>query len=120
MTPFPKRFLSGSIPLLGTINFNSNYMYLAYYQSDYSAKNSLEKAIIDYLKSIDRTLIHDENFAEFTSKVILKIREMCTENKRCKPKDPHLWNPQVKNKKDCTLSGIDVVNFYFYHSDKTY
>lgn len=94
-------------------------MYLAYYASDYSAKNKLEKAIIDYLKSIDRTVIQDEDFAEFTGKIITKINEICKNNSRCKAKNPHVWNHGVYDK-DAMLSGIDVVNFYFYHSSKDY
>jgi len=95
-------------------------MYLAYYASDYSAKNKLEKAIIEYLRSIDRTVIQDEDFESFTKKVFKKIQEINTENNRCKPKNPKLWNPRVDEKKDFTLTGIDVVNFYFYHSSKDY
>lgn len=95
-------------------------MYLAYYQSDYSAKNKLEKAIIEYLRSIDRTLIQDADFKEFTDKVISKINEICQEYSRCKAKKPHLWTPGVKTEKDVMISGIDVVNFYFYHSSKDY
>lgn len=95
-------------------------MYLAYYDNDYSAKNKLEKAIIEYLRSIDRTVVQDEDFMEFTDRVIAKIRKICKENSRCKPKDPHLWSPGIDDEKDLTLSGIDVVNFYFYHSSKDY
>lgn len=95
-------------------------MYLAFYHSDYSAKNKLEKDIIKYLKTIDRALIHDEHFMEFTDKVIAKIKEINIENHRCKAKSPHLWSPGINGKKDITLSGIDVVNFYFYHSSKDY
>lgn len=95
-------------------------MYLAYYVLDYSAKNKLEKAIKDYLKSIDRTVVQDEDFKQFTDKVISKIKEICKENNRSKAKNPHLLTPRVDNKKDVRLAGIDVVNFYFYHSNKDY
>lgn len=95
-------------------------MYLAYYHSDYSAKNKLEKAIIEYLLSIDRTLIQDADFKGFTNKVISKINEICKENGRCKAKEPGLWALKVANDKDFMISGIDVVNFYFYHSSKDY
>lgn len=95
-------------------------MYLAYYGSDYSAKNKLEKAIIEYLRTLDRTLIQDADFAEFTSKIIIKIKEICKENNRCKPKTPHIWNHGLRGSKDAMISGIDVVNFYFYHSSKDY
>jgi len=95
-------------------------MYLAFYASDYSAKNKLEKAIADYLKSIDRTVVQDENFKQFTNKVISKIKQICKENNRCKAKNPSLWNYNYKNKMDKQLTGIDVVNFYFYHSQKDF
>lgn len=95
-------------------------MYLAYYSSDYTAKNKLEKAIIEYLRSIDRTLIQDADFKEFTDKVISRIKEICIENPRCKAKYPHLWTTGTSYKKDVMLSGINVVNFYFYHSSKDY
>ena len=95
-------------------------MYLAYYASDYSAKNNLEKAIKDYLRSIDRTVVQDEDFKQFTDKVISKIKDICKENNRCKAKNPSLWENNFNNKMDKQLMGIDVVNFYFYHSDKDY
>lgn len=95
-------------------------MYLAYYGHDYSAKNKLEKAIQSYLKSIDRTLIEDEDFKAFKSKVIAEIERLCKEDyPRCTPKKPHVWKSGVKNDKDIRLSGIDCVVFYFYYSDKT-
>lgn len=95
-------------------------MYLAYYGQDYSAKNKLEKSIIEYLKTIDRTVIQDDDFDEFTKKVIEKIKEINEQNKRCTPKKPHLWKPGVYESQDIMLSGIDVVSFYFYHSSKDY
>lgn len=119
MANIPNGFLRGSIPRREQ-NQNNNSMYLAYYANDYSAKNKLEKSIIEYLRTLDRTVVQDSDFKEFTDKVITKIKEICKENSRCKAKNPHLWSPGVNDEQDVTLAGIDVVNFYFYHSTKDY
>lgn len=91
-------------------------MYLAYFASNNSAKNKLEKAIVEYLKTIDRAVIQDEDFKEFTNKVIANIKDLCQENNRCKSKKPYLWSSDD----DKVLGGVEGVNFYFYHSKKDY
>lgn len=92
-------------------------MYITYLGQTYSAKNQLEKAILEYLKSIDRTLVQDEDFTTFTSNLKTKIKSLNEKFPRCAPKAVKLWTPQGKDRK---LEGVDVVNFYFYHIDKDF
>lgn len=97
---------------------NNYSMYLAYYSHAYQFKNRLERAIQHYLKNIDRTLIEDEDFKGFITKVIADLKKLNEKYSRCTPKDPSLCKIEELNDKDFTLFGTDCVSFHFYYSDK--
>ncbi|OPC34600.1 hypothetical protein [Elizabethkingia miricola] len=95
-------------------------MYLAFYGQDYQYKNKLEKAIQHYLDNIDRTIVDDEDFNGFKTKIISDLKKLNEKYPRCTPKDPHLCSSGTKNVLDLMISGIDCVAFYFYFIDKSY
>ena len=95
-------------------------MYLAYLSFSYSAKNKLEKAILQYLETIDRTNIPDDDLKAFKKAVIDHITDLCQRYKNCKPKEPRIIRTGRTTQKDFMFDGIDCAEFYFYHSTQEY
>lgn len=91
--------------------------YMTYDGHQLSTKNKLEKEVAEYLKSIDRTLVHKGNLVAFKESVIEKIEEFNKKHTRCKPLKP-TWDDRRNN--DIFLSGVYFNHFTIYHVKKVY
>lgn len=60
-------------------------MYLTYQHYSTASKNKLEEEFYNYLKSIDRTLIEDNEIEDFKAEILQKYDDLCKEFPRCKP-----------------------------------
>lgn len=93
-------------------------MYFAYYGHSNMSKNKLETAIQNYLHKLDRVIIQDGDFSTFKNSVITEIKRLSKEDyPRCKPKNPSFHKCRGN---DVVLSGVECVNFYIYHSTKSF
>lgn len=52
---------------------------------EYSCKNKLEKAILDFIKKEDRTLIPIRDLDEYKNRIIEELKEIQAKFPRCKP-----------------------------------
>ena len=60
-------------------------MYLANFSFSTVAKNKVEEAFSEYLKTINRELIQDNDIEEFKKTVLKEYDFICELNPRCKP-----------------------------------
>jgi len=82
-------------------------MYMVYMGHSTMAKNKLEKAFYNYLKSIDRTLIEDSKINEFQKQVLTEYDNLCLEHPRCKPIRKEFSNRRTNNP-DIVLYGTNA------------
>ena len=68
----------------------------------YAFKNNLEKAVFEYLKSIDRSLIQRHELWDVIKTIDSQIKKLSSEFPRCKPINFH-WSNYSDNEKDLTL-----------------
>jgi len=95
---------------------NTNY-YMTYNGHQLATKNKLEKEVSEYIKTLDRTLIHEGNLVAFKEMVIEKIEEFNQKHPRCKPLKPY-WDERRNS--DIFLSGIYFNHFTIYHVKTVY
>jgi hypothetical protein len=96
--------------------------YLAYLQQSYAHPNKLSEAILEYLKTVDRTLIFKDDIDGFKKQVVDCIAAINNRFPRCKPITGY-WNEPwagfKENKlKDFTLhfKNHTICTFYLYQT----
>lgn len=91
-------------------------MYLSYITNSYSLKNSLEKAVYEFLLSKERVLIAPEDLKRFKVDLLLGIEKLNEQNRRCRPVEPS-WNVHDhKGFDDHSLWINGICNYYIYAS----
>lgn len=83
--------------------------YFAYISHDYQCKNKLEKAILAYLRYMDRTLFEENLMQKFKENVLAEIEKINKANPRCKPIKVFLEQDQLTE--DYTLWMTGICNF---------
>lgn len=81
-------------------------IYLAYKGHSYVSRNALEKAINDYLDSIDRLAVIEKDFESLKAEIMEKIASLNKEFPRCKAVTAHFWSHD--NDLTTNLSGDGV------------
>jgi hypothetical protein len=95
--------------------------YLTRVSQVYSAKNKLETAIQEFIKSNDRIIIEQKDLNEFKWKIVQHINFLNLENKRCSSKCASWYNAGESSKiKDWGISGVDCIAFYIYEIKNEY
>lgn len=83
-------------------------MFVCYYGHTTKAHNNLEKDFENYLKSIDRTTVPDEEINEFKKKILDEYTELCQKHSRCKPWPKHFEkgyeNPEDMHLRHCNVT----------------
>jgi len=78
------------------------YSHLCIMHHSYAFKNNLEKAVFEYLKSIDRSLIKGNELWDVIHVIESKIKKLSSEFPRCKPISFN-WSNYSDNEKDLIL-----------------
>lgn len=95
--------------------------YLTRVSQVYSAKNKLERAIIDFIQINDRLLIDGKDLKLFKEKIIQHINFLNLENARCTPKSASWYNAGASSKlKEFGISGVDCIAFYIHEIKNEY
>lgn len=84
--------------------------YIAILDNDYVAKNKLQKAVLQYLKSIDRKLIEKSQIGLFQKSILHSFDKINEENNRCKAVKIRFENG-YPNKEDILVRDTTVANF---------
>jgi hypothetical protein len=90
--------------------------YLSKVNMVYAAKNKLHKAIINYIKSIDRQLVPVTELGVYKLNVINAIKNLVIDHPKCAPIKPSWW----ENEGDYHLSlgGQTIINFTLYQGEE--
>jgi hypothetical protein len=95
--------------------------YITRVSQVYSAKNKLERAIIDFIQANDRLLIEGKDLKVFKEKIIQHINFLNLENSRCSPKSASWYNAGASTQlKDYGISGVDCIAFYIHEIKNEY
>ncbi len=82
-------------------------MYIAHLSFATASKNKLEESFYEFLKSLDRDLVENQNIKGYKQKILDKYDELCKVYPRCKP--IHKSIDKVLSKKgDLTLFGSNA------------
>lgn len=81
-------------------------------------KNNLEKAVQEYLRSLDRILIDKKDLSQFKQDVLNNIVKLNREHHRCKPVEIRWWDGLTKG--DWMISGFPRTTFIIYIVKKNY
>lgn len=95
--------------------------YITRVSQVYSAKNKLEKAIQEFIKTNDRLLIDGKDLSQFKNQIIQHINFLNEEHRRCSSKRSSWFNSSSDSKiKDFGLGGIECIAFYIHEVNKEY
>ena len=95
---------------------NTNY-YMTYNGHQLATKNKLEKEVSEYIKTLDRTLVHETDLPKFKEEFLKNIDDISKKHPRCKPLKPY-WDERRNS--DIFLSGIYFNHFTIYHVKTVY
>ena len=85
-------------------------------------KNRLERAIQDYVKTLDRVLIYESDLEEVKIQIKNKIAGIVLDHAKCTPIRVNWWTPArefTAEIKDWVLGGCDCVRFVFLCSKES-
>jgi len=78
-------------------------------EHNYKIKNTLEKDVFEYAKSIDRKIFDHDQFEVVKERIHAKIQELNEKNKRCKPMKTW-FTPGYPIKEDIVVHGLNTVH----------
>ena len=85
--------------------------YLAILDMEYVAKNSLQKAALQYFKSIDRKLVEKSQIGKFQKSILHALEKINEKHKRCHPLKIYFDNQTTVKKVDYSIRNAVIVAF---------
>lgn len=93
--------------------------YFSYISFEYTPKNSLHKAVYEFLKANDRKVIEEGKVEDFKKRIIKGIQDLNAAHTKHNPVDVHWWNASMHGSKDHILNiGLGTIcTFNLYRED---
>jgi len=85
-------------------------IYLGHVRSHYVPKNKLQKAISDYIDTLDGVAFPADKLPEVKKTIKAKIEDLNKEHKRATSVRSEFWNADTRM---CYLHGIQAIDFVF-------
>jgi hypothetical protein len=95
--------------------------YFSHISNNLSFKNKLERDVFNFLKTKERTSVHENDLEDFKKAIVNGINELNATHKRCTPIKPDFWQPSLTYKEDedhdIHLHVGGFVSFHLYSSN---